>query len=76
MKRSLVKWVFLSLSSLLAGSGCTLISNAIGSEKRDVYKFDHPFAVENPMFRRSAEALGNPMVPGNNAILLKNGDEI
>ena len=64
------------LAGLFGGSACTLINNVIGSEKRDVYKFDHPFAVENPMFRRSAEALGNPMVAGNTAVLLKNGDQI
>jgi phosphatidylserine/phosphatidylglycerophosphate/cardiolipin synthase-like enzyme len=57
-------------------SGCTLITDLIGSEKRDVYKFDHPFTVEEPSFRRSVEALGNPMVGGNKAELLKNGDEI
>jgi cardiolipin synthase len=57
-------------------SGCTLINNLIGSEKRDVYKFDHPFTVTDPSFRRSAEALGSPMVGGNTAKLLKNGDEI
>ncbi len=66
----------MGLSCVLGASSCTLISNVIGSEKRDVYKFDHPFAVESPMFRRSAEALGNPMVGGNAAVLLKNGDEI
>jgi cardiolipin synthase len=64
------------VSAALGGAGCTLTSNLIGSEKRNVYKFDHPFAVENPSFRRSAEALGNVMVGGNDAILLKNGDEI
>lgn len=63
-------------TALLAGSGCTLISGVVGHEKRDVYHFDHPFQVENPAFRRSAEALGNPMVGGNSAVLLKNGDEI
>jgi cardiolipin synthase A/B len=67
---------FLAAATLWGTSGCTLISNVIGSEKRDVYKFDHPFVVENPAFRRSAEALGNPMVGGNEAVLLMNGDQI
>jgi cardiolipin synthase A/B len=66
----------MTLTGVLGGSSCTVISNVIGSEKRDVYKFDHPFAVESPAFRRSAEALGNPMVGGNEAILLQNGDQI
>ena len=63
-------------SGALAGSGCTIVNNIVGHEKRDIYKFDHPFDVEHPAFRRSAESLGNPMVGGNSAILLKNGDEI
>jgi cardiolipin synthase len=66
----------MAAAGLLAGSGCTLINDVVGSEKRDVYKFDHPFTTENPAFRRSAEALGNAMVPGNTAKLLKNGDQI
>ncbi|MEO8191604.1 MAG: cardiolipin synthase [Acidobacteriota bacterium] len=60
----------------LCSSGCTLVSNIIGSEKRDVYKFDHPFTVEDPSFRRSMDTLGTAMVGGNDAELLKNGDEI
>jgi cardiolipin synthase len=57
-------------------SACTIINNVIGSEKRDVYKLDHDFTAEDPAFRRSAEAMGNPMVGGNEAIILKNGDQI
>jgi cardiolipin synthase len=57
-------------------SGCTLISNVIGSEKRDVYEFDHPFTVADSAFRRSLDAFGTAMVAGNTAELLKNGDEI
>ncbi len=60
----------------LSTSACTLIPNAIRSEKRDVYQFDHPFEIESSAFRRSAESLGNTMVGGNSAELLKNGDEI
>lgn len=57
-------------------SGCTLIANVVGSEKRDVYKFDHSFTVADPAFRRSLDAFGTAMVAGNTAELLKNGDEI
>ncbi|MEP7131696.1 MAG: cardiolipin synthase [Acidobacteriota bacterium] len=72
---------FRALSLLLVvcglfSSGCTYVSNIIGSEKRDVYKFDHPFTVEDPSFRRSMDTLGTAMVGGNDAELLKNGDEI
>lgn len=58
------------------GPGCTFINDIRGSEKRQVYKFDHPFTADSPSFRRSAEALGNPMVEGNDAQLLINGDQI
>ena len=57
-------------------SGCTFVSNIVGSEKRDVYKFDRPFTVDDPSFRRSMDTLGTAMVGGNEAELLKNGDEI
>jgi cardiolipin synthase len=57
-------------------SGCSLVSYIVGKEKRDVYKFEQPFTVSDPDFRRSAEALGTPMVGGNSAELLRNGDEI
>ena len=60
----------------MASSGCTVIANVVGSEKRDLYKFDHPFTVEDTSFRRSMDTLGSAMVPGNDAELYKNGDEI
>ena len=59
-----------------SGTGCTVVATIVGKEKRDVYKFDHPFTVEDPSFRRSLDNLGNAMVPGNEAELYKNGDEI
>src|SRR5205814_1611514 len=61
---------------LLGSSGCTVFSDLIGSEKRDVYKFDHPFTVSDPAFRRSLDTFATAMIPGNTAELLKNGDEI
>jgi cardiolipin synthase len=63
-------------AATLGGSGCTLTSNLIGSEKRNVYKFDHEFPVESASFRRSTEALGTALIGGNRASLLRNGDEI
>ena len=56
-------------SACAGSSGCTFINNILGSEKRDVYKFDHPFTVEDPSFRRSMDTLGTAMVPGNDAEL-------
>ncbi len=60
----------------LGPSGCTFVNNIIGSEKRDVYKFDRPFTVDDPSFRRSMDTMGTAMVGGNEAELLKNGDQI
>ena len=45
-------------------------------DKRSVYRFDHPFAVEDEAFRRSLGAFGFAMVEGNRAEILNNGDEI
>jgi cardiolipin synthase A/B len=68
--------VVLAAAFALGNGGCTVINNIVGSTKRDVYRFDHPFTVEDPAFRRSLESLGNNMVGGNRARLLKNGVEI
>ena len=57
-------------------AGCSVTTAVVGAEKQDVYKYEAPFPVESASFRRSAEALGNPMVGGNRADLLVNGDEI
>ena len=74
LRRSL--WIFAAVALGSSSTACTVIANVVGKEKRDVYKFEHPIAVDTPVFRRSAEALGNPVVRGNSAALLKNGDEI
>lgn len=66
----------LAAAAFCGGPGCTFINNIRGSEKRDVYKFDPPFTADSAAFRRSTEALGNPMVEGNDARLLMNGDQI
>ena len=47
-----------------------------GTEKRENYDLETNLKVSDPAFRRSAEALGNPMVGGNTAVLLENGDDI
>ncbi|MEA2695025.1 MAG: hypothetical protein QOJ16_4412 [Acidobacteriota bacterium] len=57
---------------LLALSGCTLLS----FDKRSVYKYDRPSSIEDGSFRRSLDGFGNPMVGGNRAEILNNGDEI
>ena len=68
--------VWILAAALCGETGCTFINNIIGSEKRDVYKLDSSLNAESPEFRRSTEALGNPMLEGNDARLLLNGDEI
>jgi cardiolipin synthase len=45
-------------------------------DKRSVYQYDHPFAVEDASFRRSLSAFGFAMVEGNKAEILNNGDQI
>ncbi len=57
---------------LAAATGCSYIF----SEKRTVYQFDPSYGVDSPEFRRSLEALGTQMVPGNRATLVENGDGI
>ena len=48
----------------------------VSTGPRDTYEFEDGLKVSDPAFRRSAEALGSPMVGGNTATLLENGDEI
>ncbi len=64
------------LAATAAGTGCTVTNSVLRTEKRNEYRFEHPAAVENASFKRSAESLGSPMVGGNRASLLENGDEI
>jgi cardiolipin synthase len=61
-----------ALVLLVLTSGCTLLS----FDKRSSYKFDHPSPIEDLSFRRSLDGFGNPMVGGNRAEILNNGDEI
>ena len=48
----------------------------IFSEKRTVYRYEPDYGVDSPEFRRSLDALGTEMVPGNHAELLKDGSGI
>src|SRR5580765_2595053 len=75
MRRACLLLLCLSLSGL-GSSGCAVITDIIGSEKRVVYKFDRSFVVTDPAFRRSLDTFGTQMVSGNTAELLENGDEI
>src|SRR6185436_3157277 len=67
----------LCLALALAGSSaCTVTTLLTGSEKRESYELDGGLKVSDPAFRRSAEALGSPMVAGNSVTILENGDDI
>src|SRR5262245_33793560 len=63
---------FLAVALLLQTSACTLAR----FDKRSVYQYDQPFAVEDEAFPRSLGAFGFAMVDGNRAEILNNGDEI
>lgn len=54
---------------LVQTSGCTVLR----LDKRVVYRYEHPFAVEDDTFRRSLSAFGHEMVGGNRAEILNNG---
>jgi cardiolipin synthase A/B len=69
VSRSIVSCL-LSLALLL--QACSLAR----FDKRSVYQYDHPFAVEDDAFLRSLSAFGFAMVGGNRAEILNNGDEI
>ncbi|HTO86827.1 MAG TPA: phospholipase D-like domain-containing protein [Thermoanaerobaculia bacterium] len=79
MRRDARRTLAAALGALLllpTGSGCVVTTLILGTEKRKVYEFEGPLKVSDPEFRRSAEALGNPVVGGNAVTLLENGDEI
>jgi len=42
MTRVAQNLLLFTAATVWGGSGCTLINDVIGSEKRDVYRFDHP----------------------------------
>jgi cardiolipin synthase len=60
--------LLLTLAALEAG--CAAYS------KRDVFHFNHSFAVDDPAFRRSLDTFGTVMVGGNQVDSLVNGDQI
>ena len=76
MRRACLLLLSVSLLAGAGSTGCTVISDIIGSEKRNVYKFEQPFKITDPSFRRSLDTFGTMMVAGNTATLLENGDEI
>jgi cardiolipin synthase A/B len=61
-----------AVAILVQTSACTLVR----FDKRSVYRYEQPFAVEDEAFRRSLSNFGVAMVGGNRAEILNNGDEI
>jgi cardiolipin synthase A/B len=59
----------------LLSDACSLLHIDL-SGRRKHYQFEHQFNVESAEFRHSLDSLGPPMVTGNTAIVLDNGDEI
>jgi cardiolipin synthase len=76
MLRARHRLLLLLMAGVFGTPACTVITNVVGSEKRDVYKLGHVFSVSDPAFRRSLDNFGTPMVGGNTAELLVNGDQI
>jgi cardiolipin synthase A/B len=72
MNRGRLFTLCLLAALLVQTSACTLVR----LDKRSVYRYDHPFAVEDDAFPRSLSAFGHAMVGGNRAEILNNGDEI
>ncbi|HEV8579235.1 MAG TPA: phospholipase D-like domain-containing protein [Thermoanaerobaculia bacterium] len=62
----------LAAALLVQTSACT----SIRFDKRSVYQYKDPFAVEDEAFLRSLSAFGFAMVDGNRAEILNNGDAI
>src|SRR5215831_1551832 len=61
----------LLLASILA---VILVGCSTSYEKRTVYHYDPAYQVASPEFERALVALGGGLLPGNQAILLNNGD--
>jgi cardiolipin synthase len=60
----------------LAQGGCAMSKHDVPSDQRDTYRFQPPFGVEEPQFRRSLQNIGSGIVGGNSAELLENGDGV
>jgi len=76
MPKETLRLLAVCLAVLTGLAGCTVINNIRGSEKRKIYELEPTFRVSEPDFRRSLDNFGTPMIGGNTAELLVNGDEI
>src|SRR5512140_3826243 len=72
------------LSAATALGGCLFTNGVargirdavVSRQKRDDYHFHPEFTVADPQFRRALDSVADPMIGGNSARLLENGDQI
>jgi cardiolipin synthase len=76
LPRPLAERIPLLLVLLLVGGGIGgwIYRAVIRSDKQAVYHYNQKLSVQSPDFYRSATLLGFPMVEGNSAEILNNGD--
>src|SRR5438105_3262867 len=74
----LAEWIPLLVLVFLIGVGIAgwLTQRVIRTDKQEAYHYNDPISVDSPAFRRSAAIVGFPIVAGNRATLLNNGDAI
>jgi cardiolipin synthase len=65
----------LALASALF-HGCTVIERAVPQQQRNTYTFEPSFGVGTAEFRRSLDNVASPMIGGNDAEILENGDAV
>lgn len=56
--------------------GCTVLQRIVPRQQRNTYTFEPSFAVGTSEFRRSLDSVASPMIGGNDAQLLENGDAV
>jgi cardiolipin synthase A/B len=68
--------LILLLLAIGAGAAGWITQHVIRTDKQENYHYLNPITVEHPAFERSAAIVGFPMVGGNSATILNNGDAI
>ncbi len=70
-------WLAFFLGCLVAGVGVLVAINFMSGEKQLDRRISHIYALEDPQFAHELGALlGPPFLPGNQATILLNGDQI
>jgi cardiolipin synthase len=71
-----VAWAPLGGCLFVNGAARGVADTLVSHQKRDAYRFQPDFGVSDPQFFRSLASVADPMVAGNSAQLLENGDSI